>query len=127
MTTTLPPLVKAVIEALDGLGVPVATEVPAARPASFIRVLATGGVERNLGQVDPTFLVECWAGSSVAAEALARTAWQTLRAAQGVVLGDGTAWAAQASLTLPVDYPDARTGSPRFQFLYTPTLNLRET
>ena len=126
MTTLLPPLVAAVIQAVDGLGVPVSTEVPATRPASFIRVTATGGTERNLTQIDPTFLIECWAASSVAAEALARAAWQVLRAAQSVTLGDGSAWVARSTLTLPVDYPDARTGSPRFQFLYAPTLNLLE-
>ena len=126
MTSTLPPLVQAVIQAIDGLGVPVSTEVPPARPSSFIRVTATGGPTRNIVQVDPTFLVECWAASSVAAETLARAAWTVLANTRGTSLGDGAAWVAQSVVTLPVDYPDARTGSPRFQFLYQPTLNLLE-
>lgn len=41
--------------------VTVGTRVPNPRPSKFVRVLAVGGVRRNLVQGNPTVVVEGWA------------------------------------------------------------------
>lgn len=48
------------------------TRVPAQRPASFVRVVRTGGSLRSVAHEDAQITVECWSTDSVAASDLAR-------------------------------------------------------
>lgn len=57
----------------EGVTVPVVSEVPNPRPASFVEVNRTGGTLRAEGVVDGAFVtVDCWAVSKPSAMTLAR-------------------------------------------------------
>ena len=120
----LPPVTEALVSFLSAhVAVPFVTAVPEARPAEFGVVRASGGSPRNAGQVSPRFTVELWAASTVRAERLARDAWDALAGADGTFLS-ASVWVGDTSLTLPVDYPDALSRTPRWLFVYNPTINL---
>lgn len=128
--TRPPDLVAALVAdtgPLAGLGAPIATKVPTPRPPQFIRVLATGGaLTDDYALSAPSVLIECWATSSDAAYALAGAAWERLRATVGAEIGPGL-WVQDPRITLPADFPDAQSGSPRWQFIFTPTVAQEET
>ena len=130
MTARPPELVKALTAAagpLADLGVPVATQVPGTRPARFIRVVTTGGSEiADYALAQPTALIECWAAKTTDAYELAANAWIALRATEGVEIGPGL-WVQEARVTLPVDFPDTHSGSPRWQFIFNPIVAQEET
>lgn len=112
---------------LAPLSVSLSTSVPASRPSRFVRVIGTGGVELGpfvLSQ--PAALVECWASSSVDACGLASDAWALLRATEGIEISPGL-WVQEPRLTLPVDFPDATSGSPRWQFIFNPVVAQEES
>jgi hypothetical protein len=109
----------------DALAAPVATRVPNARPAEFVRVTRTGGQSRNLVQSDARVLVECWAADGVAAFGLARMAYAHLWASADSFIADDV-WVGRVDLTEPVNFPDPDTDSPRYQFLATLTTSLVE-
>lgn len=122
----LPPATAAVrAYLLEATGLPWSTSVPTSRPAEFGIVAATGGPVVNLAQVAPTFTIQLWAATSARAEQLARDAWAALDAAQEYIAPTiPTVWVAAHTLTLPVDYPDSLSGTPRWVFIYNPTINL---
>lgn len=112
----------------DAVGVPTSTHIPTQRPTSFIRLSRTGGAPTNLAQTNPTVLIECWASTDSAAYSTAATAWALLRSTQfGAQLPLGVFVMAVPYLQEPVNYPDSATGSPRYQFIYSPIVNLEET
>lgn len=127
MSRSLPNTTAALVTFLSAaVSVPFATAVPRVRPLEFGVVTATGGGVRNLAQAQPTFSVECWAATSVRAAQMARTAWSALDAADGTFIADGV-WVGDANLTLPVDFPDALSDTPRWLFVFQPTVNLTIT
>lgn len=122
--TTPPPLVPALVSdtgPLASLGVPVATRVPSPRPARFVRVVGAGGVDA-FAMPRPSVLIECWGhpDNPDGAYDLAVAAWAALRDTECEFLGG--MWVVSVNLTLPVDYPDTQSGSPRWQFIFTPTV-----
>lgn len=125
----LVPIEQSLVKYLgDAVGVPVGTKIPTSRPASFIRLSRTGGGPTNLAQTNPTVLIECWASSDTAAFALAAASWSLLRDTMfGQQLPLDVFVMAVPYLQEPVNYPDAATGSPRYQFIYSPIVNLQET
>lgn len=108
------------IAALKGAlsGVHVSTRVPNPRPVSHVRVRRVGGTGQNLVQERPMVLVECWAGSSVAAFELAAKCFGVLDAAY---CGPGNRPGA------PINLPDPNTDSDRYQFHLMPYINLKES
>lgn len=67
----------------------------------------------------PTVLIECWGNDETAAWKLTEKAWPLLAGHRdGANLGAVTV--TTASLTDPVNYPDSATGTPRYQFIYSP-------
>ena len=128
--TRPPSLVPALVAPtgpLADLADTVATKVPPRRPETFIRVLAAGGaLTAEYSLAAPSAIVECWAATTDAAYDLASAAWERLRATAGTELGPGL-WIQEARLTLPVDFPDTQSGSPRWQFIFTPTVAQEET
>lgn len=121
MIVSPPPVGAAVIEFLGVLGVPVSSQVPNPRPSEFIRVIMQGGSRRNLGEADPVVIVEAWASSSYAAMLLAGRAWSALEGAEWL---SADVWVAAHSASLPVDFPDPTSEQARWQFTYTPTVNM---
>ena len=120
------PIEQALVAHLGGvLGVPVSTMVPAQRPERFVIVSRTGGPRLNLAQSRPTVLVECWATRTADAWSLVVAAYDAMDslADRDDALPKG-AWVADVDLAEPVNYPDAASGSPRYQFLATLTVNL---
>ena len=98
---------------------PVSTRVPNPRPASHVRVQVIGGTVTNVAFETARLLVECWAGSTGAAVALARQAWAQVASTKGTTVG--TAFVLSTNLSRPVNFPDPDTTSPRYQF----TVDLR--
>ncbi len=130
MTTPPPPLVPALVSdtgPLASLGVPVETRVPSPRPERFIRVLGMGGPD-GFALSRPGALIECWghADNPDAAYDLAVQAWAALRDTDGQQIAPGL-WVEEPNVTLLVDYPDTQSGSPRWQFTFTPLVAFDET
>lgn len=127
--TIPPPLVPALVGPagpLAGLGVPVGTRVPKQRPARFVRVLGAGGAD-GFALSRPRALVECWGHADRPDEAydLAEQAWALLRDTEGTEITPGL-WIQDAGLTQPVDNPDTQSGSPRWQFTFSPLVAFDE-
>lgn len=122
------PLEQALVAHLRPLlGVPVSTRVPSSRPDRFLLVSRTGGTRSNLGQSRPVILVEAWAKTDGDSWALASDAYNALDALpyQDEPLGTGV-YVADCDLADPVNYPDSQSGTPRYQFVATLTVNLQE-
>lgn len=129
MTTPPPPLVPALVSdagPLAGLGVPVVTRVLSPRPERFVRVIGVGGTD-GFALSRPRALIECWAHPDTpdAAYDLAVEAWAALRDTDHTEITPGL-WIAEVQLTLPVDYPDTQSGSPRWQFTFSPLVAFDE-
>ncbi|HEY4268415.1 MAG TPA: hypothetical protein VGM94_09515 [Galbitalea sp.] len=108
----------AVVGLLDaGMTSDVATEVPNPRPTDqrYVRVRVTGGNPANLIQSLPRVLVEVWAPDETTAFNDAQKAWALLWAAQHSFVD--TVWVADVESSLPVNFPDPDTESPRYQFV----------
>lgn len=121
--TTLAPLEQAVVALLAvATGKPVGTRVPATRPAAFVVVQRSGGAIRNRVQSDPSLLVQCWGSTEAGAWDLTVAAWEALASADEATLTRGVD-VMRVSLTEPANYPDEATGSPRYTFIFTATVN----
>lgn len=119
------PIEQAVVAHLRGLlGIQVGTRVPRERPAEFLVVSRTGGGTVNMVMSRPTVLVESWATDPAVAWENAAAAWAHLGASDETDLPG--IYVADVSLTEPVDYPDSATGTPRYQFIYSPLVSLKE-
>ena len=118
------PIEQAVIVHLRAVtGKPASTKVPATRPTEFFRVTRTGGDRINLVESRPTVLVESWADADTNAWANVSAAWAALERTPTTDLPLSVC-VMEARLTEPVNYPDSATGSPRYQFIYQPTVIL---
>jgi hypothetical protein len=69
------------------LGVPVVADIPATRPAEFVRVIRTGGPRETLRSEAAIVAVEAWAQKKARAVELANKARAVLNAADGSVFG----------------------------------------
>lgn len=105
------------------LSMQVGTRVPVTRPDAFVVLSRAGGQTSNLVQSEPRMLIECWGTTDGAAWDLVRDTWAAVADTDGRDLTKGV-WVAHVELTEPVNYPDEISGSPRYQFLATLTVNL---
>lgn len=103
-------------------GLHVGTRIPNPRPAQFVRVLRTGGTQRNVIVDETQLTVECWASSEKAAQDMAQLARALIVAARGQVL-DGTPVYRVVDITGPgslpsgpVHTPDPLSGQERYSF-----------
>lgn len=122
------PVEQALVAYLGPLVSPatVATRVPQSRPAAFVKVTRSGGDVLNIGQSRPRVLVECWGNTDSAAWDLAAKAWDALyESDQSAEIRPGVE-VMDVDLTEPVNFPDIASGSPRYQFLASLTVNLKE-
>lgn len=93
---------------LDGpcADVPVATSIPAAMPAVFVRIERIGGRPLNSGTDAPRFLIHVYAADGIAAEALAldvldhleHGGWSHTRTESGHLL---RGWSTETVMSLP--------------------------
>lgn len=126
---SLPPLEQAVVAYLkSATGKPVVTRVPNPRPDSFVRIRRQGGTRVNLVQNAPNLLVEVWGSGNeetvkVHPWELAKQTWEALAQADEVDFPRGVD-VMRVSITELVDYPDEASGTPRYTFIFTPTVNL---
>jgi len=104
-----PDVELAVCEALRVplVGVPVVADVPAARPAEFIRVLRTGGPRETLRTEAAQITVEGWAGSKQRAKFLLNRCRAILNRSEGALFG-------VIELSGPADLPDPTTAQIRY-------------
>lgn len=103
-------------------GLHVGTTIPNPRPVEFVRVLRTGGTQRNIIVDETQLTVETWAASEKAAHDMAQLARGLLIAARGQVL-DGVPVYRVVDITGPgslssgpVYAPDPISGQARFSF-----------
>jgi hypothetical protein len=97
----------------------VASRVPTTRPPRLVRVTQVGGTQTSIASINPLVLVECWDVTEPAAAYLAAVCAQEISAATrspspiaaGVWIGGG-----DDACSLPVNFPDPLTSSPRYQF-----------
>ncbi|MGW5316722.1 hypothetical protein [Nocardia thailandica] len=106
-----------------GIAIPVATKVPNPRPPRFVRVVRTGGAQRDLVTDRATLVFECWDSSDPGAAQLAAVVRALLGAAVPGWLD--TAWSDRIVDLGMVPSPDLDAGSPRH--LVTAELHLRGT
>lgn len=93
----------------------VGTRVPAPAPARMVRVSLVDTVATTLGHYASRLLFECWAGTEVAASALARTTYALVRAFEDETIGAGVWVADVTEVGGVVNFPD-ETGATRYQF-----------
>lgn len=104
----------------------VATKVPQTRPAAFVKVTRAGGDVLSIGQSRVRVLFECWASTDSAAWTLAGTTWGAVWDADDPDEIHPGVEVMEVELSEPVNYPDLASGSPRYQFLASLTVNLKE-
>lgn len=112
------PAVKAAIDILE-VAFPtltVDTRIPRTRPDQFIKVTRVGGGMLNPVTDVARILVECWAKTNAAAEAMSATAREALANARGTTVADDVFIRGYGNEEGPVDYPDLDTGMDRYQF-----------
>lgn len=123
---TLAPVEQALVMYLRTVtGEHVGTKIPSPRPATFVRLSRMGGGRRNLVQSTPTLLVEVWGSEDPPTSPwpLTKQVWEALAGADEVDLPLGVE-VMRSSITEPANYPDEATGSPRYTFIFSPTINL---
>lgn len=106
------PQVIAVSALKEALGVRVSTRRPSPPPDEFVIVSRIGGGAEDWATRDPRFLVECYAGSEVAAELLAERAWEAWRNAR--LYAPEVNWSHADNNLTRFDDPDP--AHKRFQF-----------
>lgn len=129
--TTLVPAEQAFVAYVrQTTGARASTRVPHPLPAEhgFVIIRRAGGAPTNIVQTVPTLLVEVWGvGSSEEVRInpweLTKEVWESLsRAADVGSLPFGVEVSA-VDLSEPSNYPDEATGTPRYTFILTPTVN----
>lgn len=116
MTMLAPPDIEAAVVQLLSPRMDAASKIPNPRPAKHVRISSAGGTDRNLVQADPRVLIESWAPTDLEAIDQARLAYGLLSGAQHSFIGAGV-WVSEIDLTVPVNFPDPDTDSPRYQFV----------
>lgn len=95
-------------------GVAVHSQVPASRPAEFIRVERLGGTRRTIVTDRPRIDIHCWSSSEGAAEALLSKTRAHVLAMAGK--RGGTTVYAVYEVGGPQWVPDITSGQPRYAF-----------
>lgn len=116
-----PPVTKAALAYLTPLlDVPMASQVPTARPTAFVQLRAAGGADRNLAIGDRNLTVDCWETTDSRAIDLAERVHGLLfaapRAPQSLIR-------TVTEVGGPIPMPDPDDPSPRYRF--TVRLGLR--
>jgi hypothetical protein len=107
--------------AARGISAPVRIEVPATRPAEFVRLTRVGGSRSNLITDRPRIVAECWSELGIAAAALASTVRALINAvAPGYA---GAVWVDRVVDVGMSFLPDPDTGIPRY--VVTAELHIR--
>lgn len=124
-TIVFPNLVAAVLPYLRtrltarGRTVPVVNRVPTTRPSAFVRVSPAGGERLSLTKRETRLLVECYDVDDEKAQSLAELTSAELEAAtrsQAPMAPGVWVSADQDAFSVPVDFPDPLSSSPRYQF-----------
>lgn len=107
--TTFPDIEADIVDFLTPIaGVNVSTQVPADRPAEFVRAWVTGGSADQRVLDRPTVTVQAWAATGPAASAIASLCRDEFLKRYG----------APAELTRPYFDPDPETRIPRYTFTF---------
>jgi hypothetical protein len=91
--------------------IPVGSQVPTDRPATFVRIVRVGGVRRNLVTDEATLTIEAWAATEQAAHDLSQLA----RAYVHAMLGGGDVYRV-TEFSGPALLPDPLSDLPRYSF-----------
>ena len=102
----------------------VSTSVISPLPDRFIRVLVTGGTQRDMVTDAPTITVECWTKREGDSERLAAWSRAILEAAGRNGLMGGVVCYAVATLSRPQNLPHP-TITDRFRYTFTVSADLR--
>lgn len=122
MTVTFPDTTAVVCTYLNGLlAQPVLTRIPDPRPATFVRVLRTGGPRRNLVTDQAQVTVESWAASDEEAHDLAQLARAHLHELPGQTVNDALVFRVD-EVSGPADLPDPISEQPRYSQTFTVAL-----
>lgn len=124
MSVQLAPVEQSLVAYLrEVTGKRFSTRVPADRPDEFGVIARAGGSRRNLVQSDVMIQAQIWGSESVNPWPLTKVAWEALARADEVELPHGLV-VMRLNLTEPVNYPDEATGTPRYVFVFQPTVNI---
>ena len=96
--------------------VPVHATIPDARPAKFVHIVRTGGVQRDTVSDAALLVVDCWAQTDAETQILAALVRKHLQGLRGEVGGTVVQRTAEAGGPAPV--PDPETGTPRAWLTY---------
>lgn len=105
-----------------GSGVTLHTKVPPTRPAKFVKVIRTGGTQRDIIADGAQLTFECWAANEIDASAICRLVRAHLKAAAGEIVG-GSYVRKVTDVGGPSNLPDPESTSARY--LYTATVVIR--
>ncbi|MBW3663572.1 MAG: hypothetical protein KY469_10775 [Actinobacteria bacterium] len=101
--------------AAHGIDQPVTTRVPNPRPARFIRVVRTGGPQRNVVVDGAQVTFECWDDDAPAAAHTARIVRAVVAAARNVRTPSGELIYHTDEFSGPALLPDV-SGQPRYSW-----------
>lgn len=90
---------------------PVHTKVPSPRPATFVRIMRTGGTATGLVTDEALIAYEAWAATEPAAQELAQRVRAYIRAVDVVA---GVQFYGPINPTGPVNLPDPASGQARY-------------
>lgn len=101
-----------------GWDVPVRKNVPNPRPASFVRVIRSGGVSRDVVVDEAMLIIECWASTDEDAADLATVVRALLNAMHGTVVDDVQCYRVR-EVSGPADLPDGLSDQVRLTWMVT--------
>ena len=105
-------------------GVVAATKIPSVRPPKFIRVIVTGGTERDMVTDSPIAVVECFAPLEGAAAELASRARAVLSRAGRIGIIGGITCYGVGIVGRPVNLP-MESVPDRYRYTFTVSVDLR--
>lgn len=98
--------------------VPVRKNVPNPRPASFVRIIRSGGTSRDIVVDEATLIVECWAGNDEDAADLSAITRALITAMHGTVIDEVQCYRVR-EVSGPVDLPDGLSDHIRQTWMVT--------
>lgn len=98
-----------------GTGVGISTGVPNPRPAEFVKVTRTGGVQRDIVYDEAQLTFECWGTDEVAAYMLCRLVRAHFANVAGEIVA-GVYVRKVIEIGGPANFPDPESTSPRYQY-----------
>lgn len=123
---SLPELEQGLVEFVETrTGASASTRVPRDRgELPFVVLSRSGGGDRNLVQSDPTVLFEIWGSREHNPWPLTKQVWELVRRMDEEENLPRGLQVSRVNLSSPVNFPDEATESPRYTFIFNPTLNL---